>query len=92
MPGPASDIGHSTKWLGHPQAPKSSLQLTFQEDSAPFCALLFPIEANPKAQFGGLQPLSICLTVSQIQRISAIFLGTSGGPNSGSTLYLDILF
>jgi hypothetical protein len=87
MHGPASGDRHGRKWLGHPQAQKPSPQLTFQGDSAPFCALLFPTEANPKEQFGGLQPLSISLILSQIQHISAIFLGTSGGRNSGNTFY-----
>lgn len=87
MHGPASDDRHSRKWLEHPQAQKPSPQLTFQEDSAPFRALLFPTEANPKEQFGGLRPLSICLIFSQIQHI----LGTFGDPNNGNTFYLDIL-
>lgn len=92
---------NSRKWLGYAQAQNSSPQLTFQEDSAPSRALLVPREANPKEQFGSLQPPSVHQTqhislrdkfiISQTQHISAIFLGTSGGPNSGNTFYLDIL-
>lgn len=78
---------------GHPQALKSQVSSWLSKRILFHSLLLW----SPQRQTlkSSLVPFNIthshCLIVSQIQHISAIFLGTSSGPLNSDALYLDVL-